>query len=177
MRNVDPDADIRDLLRANNLDALMLIHQRYAGILHALMLSVLGRATDADDALQNLYVTISRQRARLAGADHLARYLAAMARNEALQVLRAQRRQRRERPLPPDLVARHGDPSVAETGPRISQALMELPSTQREVVLLKIWHALTFDAIAVLLGISANTAASRYRYAMDKLRVTLAGTT
>jgi len=167
---VDPDADIRDLLRCDDADALMLIHQRYAGILHAIMLAVLGRSADADDALQNLYITIARHRARLAASEHLVRYLASMARNEALQVMRATQRRRREQPMPSDLVAGHGDPTIAEAGPQISTALMALPAAQREVVLLKIWQSQTFEAIAALLGISPNTAASRYRYAMDKLR-------
>ena len=37
----------------------------------------------------------------------------------------------------------------------------------------KLWEDLTFAAIADALGISPNTAASRYRYALDKLRVRL----
>jgi RNA polymerase sigma-70 factor (ECF subfamily) len=46
----------------------------------------------------------------------------------------------------------------------------ELPPDQRAVVHLKLWEHLTFDAIAEMLDISQNTAASRYRYAIDKLR-------
>jgi RNA polymerase sigma-70 factor (ECF subfamily) len=45
-----------------------------------------------------------------------------------------------------------------------------LPAEQREVVHLKLWEGLTFDQIAQLLDIPANTAASRYRYGLDKLR-------
>ena len=35
---------------------------------------------------------------------------------------------------------------------------------------LKLWEGLTFEQIAGALGISPNTAASRYRYGLDKLR-------
>ena len=35
---------------------------------------------------------------------------------------------------------------------------------------LKVYESLTFSQIAALLEISTNTAASRYRYAMEKLR-------
>jgi RNA polymerase sigma-70 factor (ECF subfamily) len=35
---------------------------------------------------------------------------------------------------------------------------------------LKLWEKLTFEQIAATLHIPANTAASRYRYAIDKLR-------
>jgi RNA polymerase sigma-70 factor, ECF subfamily len=44
---------------------------------------------------------------------------------------------------------------------------------QREVVHLKLLEGLTFDEIARLLAIPPNTAASRYRYAIDKLRAGL----
>jgi RNA polymerase sigma-70 factor (ECF subfamily) len=52
----------------------------------------------------------------------------------------------------------------------LSAAMAELPPDQRAVVHLKLWEHLTFDAIAEMLDISQNTAASRYRYAIDKLR-------
>ena len=38
------------------------------------------------------------------------------------------------------------------------------------MVHLKLWEGLTFEAIAELLEIPLNTAASRYRYGVDKLR-------
>ena len=54
--------------------------------------------------------------------------------------------------------------------PILLDGLAVLPSEQRAVVHLKIWEQRTFRQIAGILGISANTAASRYRYAIDKLR-------
>jgi RNA polymerase sigma-70 factor (ECF subfamily) len=51
--------------------------------------------------------------------------------------------------------------------------LRSLPAEQREVIVLKIWHGYTFEAIGQLLDISANTAAGRYRYGLQKLRLTL----
>ena len=52
----------------------------------------------------------------------------------------------------------------------LRRALAELPDDQREVTVLHIWGELTFAQIADLLTISANTAASRYRYALARLR-------
>jgi len=49
-------------------------------------------------------------------------------------------------------------------------ALDRLPKDQREVLVMKIWNELTFAEIAAALGISQNTAASRYRYALASLR-------
>ena len=48
-----------------------------------------------------------------------------------------------------------------------------LPDAQREVLALKIDGGLTFAEIGEALDVSANTVASRYRYALDKLRQVL----
>ncbi|MGC4012980.1 MAG: sigma-70 family RNA polymerase sigma factor [Luteolibacter sp.] len=53
---------------------------------------------------------------------------------------------------------------------RVQSALDQLPLMFREVVSLKLWSDLTFDQISILLEISRNTAASRYRLALEKLR-------
>lgn len=45
-----------------------------------------------------------------------------------------------------------------------------LPEKLREVLSLKIWGGLTFAEIGELLSISHNTAASRYRYALEQLQ-------
>jgi RNA polymerase sigma-70 factor, ECF subfamily len=52
----------------------------------------------------------------------------------------------------------------------LQAALTDLPQEQRETVFLKIWGGMTFEEIAATLDISLNTAASRYRYALEKLR-------
>jgi len=52
----------------------------------------------------------------------------------------------------------------------LSRALAELPPEQRAVVHLKLWEGLTFEQIAAALEIPLNTAVSRYRYGLDKLR-------
>ena len=52
----------------------------------------------------------------------------------------------------------------------LSDALAELPEEQRAAVHLRLWEGMKFEEIAELLGISLNTVASRYRYAIDKLR-------
>ena len=56
------------------------------------------------------------------------------------------------------------------------RCLGELPVPQREVIVLKLWHDYTFEEIADLLGISANTVAGRFRYGLLKLRAALKGT-
>lgn len=55
----------------------------------------------------------------------------------------------------------------------IQHAIRELPDIYRDVVTLKTWGGLTFAEIGNALEIPANTAASRYRYALEELRKTL----
>ena len=53
------------------------------------------------------------------------------------------------------------------------RGLAALPREQREVIVLKIWHKHTFEEIGGLLELSPNTAAGRYRYGLQKLRMFL----
>ena len=53
---------------------------------------------------------------------------------------------------------------------QLLQGLAALTDDQREVTVLHIWAELTFQQIGEVLRISPNTAASRYRYALAKLR-------
>ncbi len=50
------------------------------------------------------------------------------------------------------------------------RAMERLPDEQKEVITLKVWGDQTFDEISRILDVSLNTAASRYRYAMEKLK-------
>ena len=53
---------------------------------------------------------------------------------------------------------------------QISNAMAKLPYDQREVIMLHFQAGMTFRTISKSLGVSANTAKSRYRYGLDKLR-------
>jgi len=60
-----------------------------------------------------------------------------------------------------------------ETERQAMNALAALPREQREVIVLKIWNGLTFEAIGRLFEVSPNTVAGRYRYGLNKLRACL----
>jgi RNA polymerase sigma-70 factor, ECF subfamily len=82
---------------------------------------------------------------------------------------RTDRRERRE------LEAGWFDAGSADTplDAELEQAVKALSPIYREVVVLKVWSGLTFQQVAETLGIPLNTAASRYRYALDHLRAAL----
>ena len=64
------------------------------------------------------------------------------------------------------------DPTLEETEEAnlLRREVEGLPDKLREVLTLKIWGGLTFAEIGDLLNISHNTAASRYRYALEQLQ-------
>ncbi len=62
-----------------------------------------------------------------------------------------------------------------ECSQTLEHALKSLPVEQQEVVLLKLWGELTYEQIAELTGVSANTSASRYRYALQSLEKAFGG--
>ena len=74
----------------------------------------------------------------------------------------------------PDLASDGPQPEQAaifgEQFARLSEALLQLPYEQREVLLLRAQGRMRFAAIAKAQSVSINTVQGRYRYAVDKLR-------
>lgn len=67
------------------------------------------------------------------------------------------------------------DASDDETRELLEHGLKELPEKFAEVITMKIWGERTFAEIGEALGISQNTAASRYRYGLEALKKHLGG--
>ena len=93
-----------------------------------------------------------------------------MVRNESLLILRRRKRWSLVGNLSDLLTRRSVDELDQEDTHRaVWSALRALPTEQSEVVVLKIWEEMTFGEISQVLEISPSTAASRYRYAVEKL--------
>ncbi len=60
--------------------------------------------------------------------------------------------------------------SADETRNQLEESLKELPVKFSEVIIMKVWGERTFAEIGETLGISQNTAASRYRYGLEALK-------
>jgi RNA polymerase sigma-70 factor (ECF subfamily) len=149
-------------------------YDEHAQALFAFALNLTRREVDAHDLLQCLFVKLAKRPELLAGVRDERGFLLRMAHNLAVDLIR--RRDSRERNYQAfagetETVfapANNLDEQVFRD--RLTAALGELPVDQRAVVHLKLWEGLTFEAIADLLEIPLNTAASRYRYGLDKLR-------
>lgn len=171
MDNNTADTPIRAALARDDPAAVELIWDRYAGDLLAFLAARLCSRHDAEDVLQTLFVRIVRQRRVLARAHHLDAYLYRMARNEAATYLRGRQRKKRDAVDTESwLVPRETGDQAYDLAEQLQVALSQLPQPQREVMVLKLYREKTFGEIAELLGVSLNTAASRYRYGLEKLR-------
>jgi len=125
---------------------------------------------DAEDAVQAAMVQVAKGLHRFCRAEQPWPYLLRMVRNEALQIARRKKRWTLTTNLTDLFTCRLVDElEIEETHRAVWSALRSLPSTQAEVVVLKIWEEMTLAQIAEILNVSPDTVASRYRYAMQKL--------
>jgi RNA polymerase sigma-70 factor (ECF subfamily) len=155
--------------------ALADLYDAFSSRLHGYARALVRAEVDADEALQETFLGLLRNRKRLdAVADPLA-YLFRAVRNAAL----AARERARRRGIALDAIA---EPFlVARTAERaheqdeVNALLAALPDEQREVVVLRVYAEMTFEEIAAVLSVSINTAASRWRYAAEKLRARKGG--
>ena len=135
---------------------------------YAVML--LGDAGAAEDAIQQVFAALLRNTGRI---DNEAHYLRRAVRNECYSMLR-RRARRAEEPTRPLLerVTTEGVNHAERLA--LEGAVRQLPPEQREVVHLHVFEGWTFQEVADACGESVNTIASRYRYALARLRDTLA---
>jgi len=133
-------------------------------------LMILGDVGLAEDAVQGAFVRLLK-RGRMDDVVCARAFLRVVVRHEAYGLL-ARRRPTAAIELAEARLLEPMDQSGerGEEQRQLEQALRQLPSDQREVIQLKVWERLTFAQIGEVLAIPANTAASRYRYAMARLR-------
>ena len=136
--------------------------------------AITGSREEGLDLVQELFVAMVRSRDKLTGVKNLAPYMFTSLRRLAIRSGRRLNRDRNaiEGRARQEAAASHTGDSGSKNE-QIESALATLGAPQREVIALKIDGELTFAEIASVLNISANTAASRYRYALEKLRTIL----
>jgi RNA polymerase sigma-70 factor (ECF subfamily) len=125
-------------------------------------------AAAAEDLLQDTFVRALRRPERLQASSSPRAYLFGIARHVGLDALR---RLRPTEELPADTPA----PMAVEDA-RLEQmraAIAGLPELHREPLLLKLQHDLSYEEIAVVLGIPLGTVRSRLHHAVVLLKQAL----
>ena len=140
---------------------------------------------DAEDILQEAIVKLVdkiQTNEFVGGMESWQAYLYTTIRRLAIDLSRRDdRRRRREDIVTLDAETSHTlsdpwfdtDSSDDETRAQLESKLRELPEKFAEVIIMKIWGERTFAEIGETLGISQNTAASRYRYGLEALKKSL----
>ncbi len=148
------------------------VYDAYAAPLYRYLLTLVGSEHDAEDALQETFLAVARL--GLGRIRNLRPYLFQAARRQAISLLRRRRRR--------DADADISWIDLAACGPEdralaidIDRALRSLPADQREVIALHLCEGYSFREIAALCGTTKDTAASRYRLGIAKLRGLLKG--
>lgn len=138
---------------------------------------------DAEDVLQDAIVKLVekiRTDEFVGGPEAWQPYLYTTIRRLAIDLSRRDdRRKRREDTVGVETGEEHqeafhpwfeSESSDDETRVQLEDKLKELPEKFSEVIIMKIWGERTFAEIGEILGISQNTAASRYRYGLEALK-------
>ena len=169
-----PPANIgTDSLAAGDPAAYAALYARLARPLLRVASGMLARGDEAEDVVHDVFVSLARGREKLRRVEDLDAYVFASLRHAIAARLERRRTERRHLERIAAMRDEAVGPSEVAEDDRLATALATLPPEQREVILLKVDAELTFAQIAQVLRISPNTAASRYRYAVEKLRRSL----
>lgn len=139
------------------------LYDRHGASLYRYALMILADPAAAEDALQHVFTGLLLQRRRIEQVD---RYLRRAVRNECYSALRRRARSAGE----PSLLELAAPDARPDDRIAIETAIRQLPAEQREVLHLHVFEGRTFQEIAELTGDSINTCASRYRYALTRLK-------
>jgi len=160
--------------KRGSTEALGRIYEKYKTDMLVLAMALLNDKSAAEDVMHDVFLSFVLNIEKFSLTGSLKGYLLTCLANRARNLNRAKRQQSSESE-PEEPV------SYSSDGPRraimcneqlqqLSNAMAQLPYDQREVIMLHFQAGMTFRAIGKSLGISANTAKSRYRYGLDKLR-------
>lgn len=163
----------------DRLDSLRSLVDEYEGALLRYVSRLMGSASYAEDVVQNTFLKFTRKwRKPFEVSPDASRWLYRVARNEALDHMRAESRRRR-------LHAEHGgeamaQPTVPSAAPSdkarsASDALGRLSDRERELVVLKVYEEKSYKEIAEITGLSVGNVGYILHNAMRKLAAILGG--
>lgn len=179
------DEQIVERALSGDAEAFGEIVRRWERPIFALSIGLLGSAEDARDATQETFLAAFRHLRGFRGEAKVSSWLHRIAVN---QCLTRQRRMRTRGETSLEVATAHGrEPHLAtpedhsparlaESHARteaVRQAVNKLPAELREVIVMKEFEELTFQEIAVALGLPLSTVKSRLYTALRQLRMRL----
>jgi len=149
-----------------NSSEIEVLYRRHGAALVLYATSIAGERSRAQDLVHQVFLKLI-ENGKLSQAEDKKAYLFACVRNAVLNDRKVGARHTALEDDTPCFSPPDKDYAAEQN---LRRALGTLPEDQRQVVVLHVWGELTFLQIGELLGLSSNTAASRYRYALGKLR-------
>ena len=140
--------------------------RRYYGAMVAIGHAIVGDRHLAEDAAQQAFAKAAVHLPKLHKPEQFGRWVAAICRNEARDLVRERRELLTEEP--PEVVEQAGT-GPDEVGEALKKALGQLPAEAREVVYLRFYDGLSYEQISAVLGISEQAINGRLRRAKRQL--------
>ncbi len=163
--------------KCGSSEALCRIYRKYGDYLLALAAALLQDINAAEDVVHDVFCKFieSREKFKLAGS--LKSFLGTCVVNLARDRLRARKLHNCDLDEAAAMALDTKDPEhyaiFGEEARNLNHAIAQLAYEQREVIMLHLRGGMKFREIAGLQGVSINTAKSRYRYGLEKLRTLL----
>jgi RNA polymerase sigma factor (sigma-70 family) len=160
--------------------ALCRIYEKYRDGLLKVAAALLNDRSGIEDVLHDVFVDFAQTVGRFQLRGSLKGYFAICVANRARDMNRTRQRRGTFCLDETDAPAAHTagpehEAMSRETVARLDAAMAGLPDEQREVIVLHLQSKLPFREIAELKEMSINTAMSRYRYGLEKIRSALDG--
>jgi len=184
-RNMTSDLDDSALMlryRDGDVAAFEALYRRHNDSLYRYLLRLCLNQSTADDLFQETWGKIVKARRNYRPTAKFSTFLFRVAHNCFIDYVRRNKRHTNEIDVDPDLSAT-GDESPEYLTERhlarrrLNACLAEIPDEQRDVFLLHEEAGLSIDEIARVTSVNRETAKSRLRYAVRKLKHALAEVT
>ena len=157
--------------RREAFDMIVELHRR---AVYQLCYRFVGNHEDASDLSQEVFIRAFRGLDRFRGDSSLGTWLYRIAVNVSLNKVSAKQPQTEPIDARPHIDSRAVDPSSellrGERAAQVRAAIACLPKKQRATVILRIYHELSHEEIAGILGSSVGAVKTNFFHALAKLR-------
>jgi RNA polymerase sigma factor (sigma-70 family) len=153
-----------------------LVH-RHVDLVHSTALRVVRDASLAEDVTQRVFLTLAKHSVNLQERSSLTGWLHETARNLAINTVRGEERRRQreqEAAAMSNLESNESDAVWKQIAPHLDEAIAQLNSVEREVILWRYFERRTAEQIGGRLGLTPEAAQKRVARALDRLRGILA---
>lgn len=160
-------------MKSGDKSALHEVYEAYIGYIYTIVLQTVSNREDAEDVTSEFFMKLWRLADTYREGNGHRAWMAAIARNMAVDLLRRTRREVLTEDFTDTIAESTSDVSVEQevlSDMSLQQALDTLKANEREVVHLKIMGDMTFQEIADTLKIPLGTVTWRYQNAIKKLR-------